>query len=141
MFGPVWWHRHGSKLRVSLLNTSEKILVLKSVAASLDIRLTAEAGFWCVTWYIKNSQTESVRGNMIFNTDFLEAAFGLRKLLDPSPVWMEKYNADVGRQGRFIRKCYFLNIPGPGTGHDCDPNISIEVTEEIRNAVKLLIGK
>ena len=47
MFGPVWWHRHGSKLGVSLLNTSEKILVLKSVAASLDIRLTAEAGFWC----------------------------------------------------------------------------------------------
>lgn len=141
MFGPSWWHRHGSKLVVESLDTADKILKLSATAARLYIRGTVDPNEWKVSWFVKYSQSESVLGHLIFSTESLEAAFGLRELDGISPEWIARYGTNVSKQGRYIRLGAFLNIPGPGTGHDGDANISIEVSEQIRNAVKLLIGK
>ena len=56
--------------------------------------------------------------------------------------WLIKeYEADVAEQTLFIRKGNYLNIPCPGTAHDGDPNVSIELDDEIKEKVKELISE
>ncbi len=50
-----------------------------------------------------------------------------------------RYGGNSAVQSKFIRWGNFLNIPCPGTGHDGDPNVSIYVTDEIREAVRKLL--
>lgn len=48
---------------------------------------------------------------------------------------IRRYGGTTADQGRFIRYNRFLNIPGPGTGHDGDSNISVEIRSEMQDAV------
>lgn len=71
------------------------------------------------------------------------AAFGLTDYLPmqlPGDFLLEKYGGDVACQFLFIRWQDYLNIPGPGTGHDGDPNISIKLTDEIKEAIRALLA-
>lgn len=52
---------------------------------------------------------------------------------------IRRFGGNAVHDGKFIRWNRFLNIPGPGTGDDRNPNISIYITEEIEKAVVELI--
>ena len=54
---------------------------------------------------------------------------------------IERYGGTCFYQGVFLRYEYFLNIPGPGTGNDGNPNISVELDDGIKNAVRQLLGE
>jgi len=94
------------------------------------------------------SPQEKTNGSVIFPDQVLLAAFCLTDDpgvgVDWSQWLLDQYGGDLAIQGRFIhwtsQHTTFLNIPCPGTGHDGDPNISLEVTPEIKDAIRQLVG-
>lgn len=147
-YGPPSWCHHHSMKMVPEKQTDEekasKILRISGSAAFLIISFHPEEGEWCwrVDWRIYHG-VGSDNGYRLFTKENLESAF------TPSPIgsrsqedrfFSGRYNADAGQQGRYLRQGRWLNIPGPGTGNDGDPNISIEITPEIYKAVKELLS-
>jgi hypothetical protein len=134
---PRWCHHHASRLRI--VKKSPRSLELGSNAASLKIHeIRPEGGerFWMVEWELRFRALQTVCGSRIFSEQVLSAAFGITdEIIYTSDEMAEEYGADAMYQGHFIRRGDYLNIPGPGTGHDGDPNISIEVDPQIRCAV------
>lgn len=96
--------------------------------------------YWKVSWKVRWSRDEEVNGQVFFSDACLRTAFGLSEENGVSGEWLLKeYGGDVAAQGLFIRYQQFLNVPGPGTGHDGDPNVSLELTEQMKNAVVSLL--
>lgn len=139
-FGPVWWHHHGVKMGLNQKETNldESVLVINNVAARLEIY--RRRGKYCVKWKIKHGPgTGEDSGERYFDPESLSAAFGLSNMvIDRRDRWLLDYGADYAKQFFFIRKGDYLNIPGPGTSHDGNPNISIALTEEIKRVVAKL---
>ncbi len=143
---PVWFHHHGSKINVAHLYISldgqHKQLILRGSAAELHISrvIIANVIYWQVEWTIVQSQIERIIGSVIMTYQTLAAAFGLGSSDNDTGQWLlDRFGGDAAKQGQFIRWANYLNIPGPGTGHDGDPNISIEVSEKILKAVGELL--
>ena len=141
IFGPDWWHSHGSKMSPRPFDESNQILRIEGSAAFLEISLIGlSTGVrWLVKWEVRQSQNEKSSGSVIFTDDDMVRAFGIKFEDNEIPSghgWLYKhYLCESGRQRKFIRWEDYLNIPCPGTGHDGDPNVSMEVTHEIRMAV------
>lgn len=144
---PEWWHHHGTKMRVESYDLNNRVLTLKSSAATIIIQPakilspSSEHG-WHMLYRIECGSDTRFEGRVWMNAAELQAAFCFR--YDPRDFgyrsrWLiDEYGADVAVQGKFIRWSYFLNIPGPGTGHDGDANISIKVRPAISCAVDRL---
>ena len=95
---------------------------------------------WFVDWEVIYSLNEKTTGRIRLLVDELKVAFRLSESQRCFGKWLiDKYNASSAEQGKYIRRGDFLNIPCPGTGHDGDPNISIEIDDEIREAVRQLL--
>ena len=142
-----WWHYHGLKMHVRQLDRESKRLDIAGSAAKAVIRRTSlvypDAKGWLVDWEVIQScpYDEVVRGRRQFNEDELAAAFGLTDNPGKHGQWLlERFGGDSAEQGQYIRSGNFLNIPCPGTGHDGDPNVSIYLDEEIKEAVRQLLG-
>lgn len=138
--GPIWWHHHGMKMRVLGLNLEGTLLWLQSSAAEVTISVTK--GGWFVGWTLVQSQTEKISGKVFMDKKALRQAFGLENGDVPSHSrWLiDQYGGTVARQGQFIRFENFLNIPCPGTGHDGDPNVSIDLDDSIKAAVQNMVS-
>lgn len=143
---PAWWHQHGLKMKVEQLDLENRVLVISGSAAKVTIQrassVITDATEWFVDWEVVQIRPWEVgtRGRAWFKGEDLEAAFGLSDDSDESGDWLiKRFGGDSANQGRYIRWERFLNIPCPGTGHDGDPNVSIEVKEEIKNAVRQLL--
>lgn len=149
---PDWWHGHGIKVRVHTLDVTARTLVLSSSAAKLTITPHKEnpvsSGWdWDVVWEVVHIQPDCKAGGLAaFSNQELAAAFYLSD--DPgigatySQWLLDRYGGDLAVQGHFIRwegYTSFLNIPGPGTGHDGDTNLSLGVTPKIKEAVRQLL--
>ncbi len=139
--GPSWWNSHGRKLTVKSYDVDQGV-ILEASAARLQIHpITDYPDAWQVIWRVKYSPSSWVEGRIEFLTEELEAAFGLSELSGYSGDWLiSNYGADAAQQGKFIRYQEFLNIANPGTGHDGDLNISVEVDEIIQQAVGHIIN-
>lgn len=142
--GPVWWHLHGMKMTVQ--HQEEKRLTLNSSAATLSITRVRQANrerIWRVLWEIRQTLFEKINGVIYVNDNSLSQAFALVPGETPQEsTWLiSRFGGTCARQGIFIRFHQYLNIPGPGTGGDGDPNISIEISEEIKAAVASLLSK
>lgn len=141
--GPQWWNTHGDTMAIA--RSDPGVVFLSNSAAHLKIERWG-GNDWLLAYEIRQSLNERYGGQVVFTTTDLQYAFGLRTgLLGSEPLLVEmrvrRYGgADTFKQGLFIRLGRCLNIPGPGTGHDGDPNLSIEVTEEIREAVYRLMN-
>ena len=136
---PIWWHHHGSKMRLASCDLNNLLLVIEGSAASVRISRRAVGPGWILKWEVRQSQIDKVNGVIQTQTDRLRAAFGLTDDTDESGDWLiYRYGAESASQGEYIRWERFLNIPCPGTGHDGDPNVSIEIDDEIREAVRKL---
>ena len=145
IIGPDWYHWHGDRIRVKSLDKTSRVLILGSNTASLIIRKrTKKEEQWFVEWKIIQARTEGLKinGRMIFSTSQIMAAFGLVEYSDDLIDWwlINRYGGDCAVQRCFIRYEFYLNIPGPGTGADGDPNISILIDEDIQNAVQNLLA-
>jgi len=138
--GPIWWHPHGMKMQVK--GSDENSLTIAGSAAKIVI--TRESGSypgWFIDWAIQHSGTTQASGRTFFLNDELKAAFGLTdESGDYGDLLIERYGGDSANQGQYIRSNIFLNIPCPGTGHDGDPNVSIEIDDSIKRAVQKLLG-
>jgi hypothetical protein len=144
---PIWHHPHGSKMRVEKLDKKNRVLVISGSAAKVTIRkassIIPNAKGWLVDWEVVQCQAygEGVRGRSCFKDNDIAAAFGLSDSSGRFGGWLiEQFGADVANQGKYIRWKKFLNIPCPGTGHDGDPNVSIQLNEEIQHNVLQLLG-
>lgn len=140
---PVWFHHHAIKMNVVALDQERKRLEIAASAAFLKIsRITIEKKAWKLEWQVRQSRSERTDGVVLFTDEQLSIAFGLTSGEVPSHSrWLiDRYGGDYAFQGNFIRWQHCLNIPCPGTGHDGDPNISIEIDEKMQEAVAVLLS-
>ena len=141
---PFWFNPQGEQMRVKRFDKDSRILIIDGNAASVRIILldALNGELWKLSWSIaRNSVTSG--GSLIFTARQLRAAFGVSFNLASGStprLTKEPYCAEVGQEGLFIRRGSYLNIPDPyaGTNRDADPNVSIQLTEEITNAVREL---
>jgi hypothetical protein len=139
---PEWCHNHCNKMAIEKLDLGNKCLIIAGSAASVRITrvaTTVDEG-WFVDWEVVQSQREKAGGRVIFSTSDLRVAFGLLTERPRHEFLEQQYGAQCAVQGTYIRWGNYLNIPCPGTGHDGDPNVSIELSEEIKDAVCRLTG-
>lgn len=150
---PIWWHHHGIKARVIetglylVIGSSAARIMLDAPCRSWD----GEDDFVCpVEWKIKHCATTHAYGETRLSVPILRVAFGLSNealFSDETSQWLlDQFGGTRASQGYFFNyhgrlandetlPVVYLNIPCPGTGHDGDPNISILVTDEIKEAV------
>lgn len=142
---PVWCHHHGSKMRVEKIDLEKGTLVIAGSAAEVIIQKVSihpDTKGWNVDWEVVQwkPNNEGARGRAFFTDKDLAAAFDLSSESGKFGQWLiGRYGADSAEQGKYIRFKGFLNIPCPGTGHDGDPNVSIHLDEEIKDAVRQLL--
>jgi hypothetical protein len=146
MFGmPVWHHHHSSKLSVFVSDqppaVQVKTLILKSNAVEVRIYPHPQEKGWIIEYEILHSPDSWSKGRVRMSTDDIKTAFGLSDSCEE--MWGQEilwaHGGDVAHQGKYIRYRNFLNIPGPGTGHDRDANLSVFVSKEVKSAVALLL--
>ncbi|MDO8638947.1 MAG: hypothetical protein Q7R43_05200 [Candidatus Daviesbacteria bacterium] len=138
---PDWWHCHGMKMQTDK-DSSRDWVIIKNRVAKLEIfQAVSTQPIWPLKWQIiQCSLQEEVMGKIRMDTHTLKSAFDFENITPRGSRWLiEKYGGGAAEQGAFIRWGNFLNIPGPGTGHDGDPNISIFLTDVIRNSIFNLI--
>jgi hypothetical protein len=144
---PMWYHHHGFKMRLVEFNEAGHRLVIAGSAAKVVIipgRKVQEGGNgWAVSWEVIQhvANDEAVHGQRQIDSDELAAAFGLTDNSGEFGQWMlDQFGAHSAEQGKYIRWTHFLNIPCPGTGHDGDPNVSIHIDDDMRDAVRRLLA-
>lgn len=146
-FVPHWFHSHGVKMGVQHLDMRRHLLVIGASAARVVIRkassLHPHGEGWFVDWKVVQCapSQEGTRGRCHFSNWDLGRAFGLSEGSGAYGDWLiQQFRADSAEQGKYIRQGKFLNIPGPGTGHDGDPNISIYIDDEMCEAIRRLLA-
>jgi hypothetical protein len=135
--GPVWYNNHGGKM--DLRSKNDDGLVIASHAAFLEIARVPKqrSVYYSAKWEIKFSANEIVKGSILMSAAELLGAFGIKDHVDDLSRWMiVRFGGSSASQGKFLRYHDFLNIPGPGTGNDGDPNISILLDQEIKEAIR-----
>jgi len=144
---PVWWHMHGMKMEVLSFDKKNLVLTFESSAATLVVTKASVvfpgAEGWLVDWKVVQSTAYNVGtvGRAWFGSHDLSAAFGINDISGSFGKWvLERYGGTVASQGKYIRYKNFLNIPCPGTGHDGDPNISIHLDDNIKDAIQKLLS-
>jgi len=148
MYLPVWCHHHCGKMRVTEQNPEAGTLTIAGSAAKVTITRAStifpKSTGWLVNWEVIQCRPrrEIVRGRRQFNDDRLAAAFGLIE----HSGWgdhelLKRFGGHSAEWGLYIRWRDYLNIPCPGTGHDGDPNVSIELNDEIKKAVHALLKR
>ena len=136
-----WWHAHGNKMVPTFQQGPN--LVIKGSVASLNIRGAGDpdtCSRWSLEWNITHADLSQVHGEVYFDRNELPSAFGLQKDRGDEFV-LGLFDADSAKQGKYIRRGNLLNIPGPGTAYDGDPNISIFLDDEIKKAVTGLLDQ
>lgn len=142
---PSWFYqaRHGLE---RLHNTNTCIEFHSDGGTSLKFSLVEDPGKpeqWNVEWKITHLSGMETTGKAIYPRTVLLEAFGITRSRRIPPCAMSilhRFKGDMAVQGRFIRKGPYLNIPGPGTGLPEDPNLSIFLTEDLVECVKLFLG-
>ena len=144
---PNWFHPRGIKMILVLVGERDpNVVIIRSTAARLVIeRLNKRAPWFTLTWHLEHSAEEYTDGRRTTNAEWLQAMF-----LDPLSenvfdryhrhiAWAQHFGADVGQMGTFVRKGNYLNIPGPGIAQNGDPNISVEIDENMKRAIRALL--
>ncbi|MDO8469869.1 MAG: hypothetical protein Q7S84_02495 [bacterium] len=136
---PEWCHHHGSKMRLAAKSITRDFVMLQGSAA--EVRIQRFSAGWIVRWRIIQDRVSGVQGTVFFSDEHLRHAFcGDDHPFDFGGSIAKEYGATTGFQGVFIREGRYLNIPGPGTGHDGDPNVSIHLDDDTMKAVRRLLS-
>ncbi len=140
---PVWWHHHGTKMKFQKMDSIEgKWVVIRGSAAEVRVMKITDNQF-IVKYRIDHGALTEINGLINFTKPELMAAFlGVPHVdeYDGYSKWLlDRFGGDIARQRTFIRWRSFLNIPGPGTGHDGDANVSIKIESDIAETIHALI--
>ncbi len=124
---------------------AEHEVVINGSAAEVKVRpyfqREWEKEWWIVEWQIKHSPYEYVQGSVVFDSALLEQAFGLSNdSHDLGDEVLKLHGGTSAFPARFIRYGNYLNIPGPGSGHDGDPNVSIELTPVVQETIRRMLN-
>jgi len=148
MHTPIWCHHHCIKMRVTERDLETGALTIAGSAAKITIVRASTKFPWATGWFIDweviqyRPSDQVVRGRREFNDNELAAAFGLTDHPGETDFrLLEQFGGDSAEQGLYIRWGDYLNIPCPGTGHDGDPNVSIELDDQIKEAVRALLDR
>ena len=143
---PIWWHHHGHKM--ILLEEDKtgydpnKVIIRGSAAEVIVSKHPNIVDYWFVDWKVVQSMEEFSKGRTSMRFWDMERAFGLSDERDEHcDAILEKFGGTTAHQGKYIRYLQYLNIPGPGTGHDGDPNVSIELDSNIQETIRRFILK
>jgi len=146
LFGmPTWFHHHGTKISYIGFDNQgspERIMLLESSAVEIRIhRRGRSENAYIVEYRITQSPDSFNYCHICMSKKNLEEAFGLSNTCPEfGGQWLaDEYGADVAQQGQYIRYGKFLNIPGPGTGNDGDPNVSILVDEKMQKVIREIL--
>lgn len=146
---PDWYNQHGWKMELQspdIFNGGPCDLVIgNGVVAILRIARVAKRPKYVIDWRVAHDggiDCPHTGGRIETNPVELARMFRLSdERGDDTDEWLtQRYGGTVGVQGKFLRSGRYLNIPCPGTGHDGDPNISVFVTDEIRDAVGAMLA-
>jgi len=133
---PNWFHAHGTKMRLQKDECIDgRLVVIKGSAAIVRIGASPVAGWFIVEWRLAHPLFTETSGRAFFDDSELAAAFGLLDNFGSSEWLIDRFGGTVAKKCKFIRWKEFLNITGPGTGLDGDPNVSIRLSEEIKTAL------
>jgi len=136
---PIWCHHHAPKMKLVAIGIHNDMLLIKEGNIA-EVLITRQGTGWLVTWKINHGGEDIISGKVHFSDDILERAFNLLDIVPNNALHLiERFGGTTAATGKFIRWKDYLNIPGPGTGCNDDPNVSIKIDDEIRNAVKQLI--
>jgi len=131
---PIWFHHRGSKMEFVVQD--ENTVNIRSKAASLLIRRSLVGVDYLVEWNIDHDPGFT-KGNVWMTESELASAFGLSDNMGDFGEWLiARFGGTTAAEGKFIRYKKFLNVPCPGTGNDGDPNISIMINNNIREAIR-----
>lgn len=138
---PVWWVSHGTKMRLVPDENLKNWVVIRGSAAEVRIMKAPGKG-WFVEYRIDHGGFGQTNGRVWMTDSEIGAAFGLKDEIEhPSNYIIERFGGTVAMQRKFIRWKEFLNIPGPGTGYQGDPNVSIKLYPETIEAVRNLLSQ
>ncbi len=136
---PPWQVFKGYKMKVARKDIPRGIIKIKGSAAKLTISPTDRD--WTVRWNIEHGGS-GVGGYVRMDDDMLRRAFGLKDglgIFGQAVAARAGTPVDAAEQGCFVRWGRFLNIHHPGIGLQGDPNISIELDDEMKTAVTDLL--
>lgn len=138
-----WYQDKGSKMEVYEIDLHKRTLQIRSNGALLGIsHVDYGEEEWLLGWFIlhqvrcKHKEPDKSSGVRVITSTQLADAFGLGNH-EPED-WT---GIQVAEQGIFIRHENYLNIPCAGTGRQWDPNISIYISDEIREAVRRILNR
>jgi len=135
---PKFFHPHGIKMAVSDAKSNMGYrLIIESNAAELAITACGNCR-WMVGTKVKNMHGEFATTRVYFSAEEFRQAFLTEDTRNEDEhLNAQRHDGDHGVQGTFIRSGFFLNIPGPGTGDDGDPNCSVYLSDETRKKLAL----
>lgn len=134
---PVWCHHHATKMRLVAVGIFNDMLMIQGNAA--EVMIMRSGNGWAVTWKVNHGGDSFVSGRTLFSYDNLWKAFFYNPVIADESFLLERFGGTAASQGKFIRWKEWLNIPGPGIGHDGDPNVSIKLDDEMKKAVEQLL--
>jgi hypothetical protein len=133
------WFCAGHKFTIQIEDEKNHLLSLRNGSAHLSIMPAGDAG-WLMKYH-NNLSAESdglssfLEGRVYLDTSAIRSVFGL-----PPQNRTEEHQDEARIRSQFIRSGNFLNVPGPGSGQEGDANISIYITQEIKDAVMRLLA-
>jgi hypothetical protein len=138
------WHYHGSsKMCVTSYSEAHQFVLYESDSATLRVSKFAGPTIgWMVKYGLIHGPHGRIDGQVWMSADDLATAFGLSDDCSArtGQTILNMYGGDVAKPGTYLRFGACLNVPGPGTGYPGDPNISILLTDELKNIVRKLLA-
>ncbi|MFA5747554.1 MAG: hypothetical protein WC872_00405 [Candidatus Absconditabacterales bacterium] len=142
---PEWFHDLGRETKFRSFDAEQKILIISRETSFGEIaKLTIYPNPNNDTYFVKieiNFGMDDKTKTVISVLDHtLYSAFGFSDLSpEPAEELIKRYGCSAASVGQFVRYENYLNMPGPGTGNDCDTNISILIDDKMKEAVLKLI--
>ncbi len=148
---PSWWSDKGVNMRVdgAILERGKPMLVNVAVGSAAKVficQCDSRRGDFDVQYHINHCDGSHSGGSIVMSRADLSRAFGLVNgfgtgFSHSGKGLLEKgYELDAAAQGKYVRLGDYLNIPHPGTGLVGDPNVSVQLTAEMKSIVQTLLA-
>lgn len=134
---PKWWNRNGAKMEVK--HADDRVVMLANSTASVSIRPVRDARgrrAYHISTILRQLGRDKFRNDLTFPEEYLAAAFAVTDEFHGANIPVIR---NQSRPGYFVRSGCHLNIPGRGSGRDGDPNASLLLEPEVREAVNQLM--
>lgn len=133
---PSWYHCNGGKISQIGINSANsptrKVLILGSKTVGIKIHRDPQGTGYLIKYEIHHpSDTPTTWGKISMSEIEIQKAFGLSGECNGEDEQMVPE--------KFIRQGRYLSIPGPGTGNDGDPNVSIYLDEALVSNVRAFL--